>query len=257
MPLVAAAQDDAQQHAQAQLISATTGVGKLPVLDMGLDIALNDGFYTYWKMPGDNGLAPTFDWSGSTNVKDVAVSWPTPKRITLMDMNSFGYEQGVLFPLAVTPQEPGKAVTLKLKLTLMVCHDICIPQETTIERTFAEGDSVKSDSYTKIEEAKKRLPARDNTARLGIDTTVLGKDAVVVTAFAKQGFGENADLIIETPNSMLTAKPEITPPAAKGDKYVMKVKGPDKTDLTKELFGKTVQILLINGEDAVEKTVTF
>ena len=34
----------------------------------GVEITLADGWKTYWRMPGDAGVPPNFDWAGSTNV---------------------------------------------------------------------------------------------------------------------------------------------------------------------------------------------
>src|SRR5436309_13604570 len=39
----------------------------------GVEITLGEGWKTYWRMPGDAGVPPSFDWSGSTNVASVEV----------------------------------------------------------------------------------------------------------------------------------------------------------------------------------------
>ena len=42
----------------------------------GIEIRLDPHFKTYWRTPGDIGLPPSFDWSGSENVRSVEVRWP-------------------------------------------------------------------------------------------------------------------------------------------------------------------------------------
>ena len=37
----------------------------------GLKITLSPGWKTYWKQPGETGLVPHFDWTGSKNVSAV------------------------------------------------------------------------------------------------------------------------------------------------------------------------------------------
>ena len=37
----------------------------------GVEIALADGWKTYWRKPGDAGVPPAFDWAGSTNVATI------------------------------------------------------------------------------------------------------------------------------------------------------------------------------------------
>ena len=49
---------------QARLIAAGGGLA-------GFEIALAPGAITYWRDPGDSGLPPTLDFSGSENVASV------------------------------------------------------------------------------------------------------------------------------------------------------------------------------------------
>ena len=44
-----------------------------------LKIQLQPGWKTYWRAPGDGGIPPQFDWSGSKNIKGVQFHWPRPK----------------------------------------------------------------------------------------------------------------------------------------------------------------------------------
>ena len=45
----------------------------------GLTIRLAPGWKTYWRAPGDAGIPPSFNWSGSKNVADVRVQFPVPE----------------------------------------------------------------------------------------------------------------------------------------------------------------------------------
>lgn len=93
----------------------------------GLEIVLDGETKTYWRTPGDSGVPPSFDWSGSTNVAAVAVSWPAPMRFSDGNGFSIGYKTGVVLPLAVTPTDPARPVRLSLALDYAVCDQICIP----------------------------------------------------------------------------------------------------------------------------------
>ena len=44
-----------------------------------LQLDLAPGWKTYWRQPGDSGLAPRFDFSQSEGVQKVEVIYPTPK----------------------------------------------------------------------------------------------------------------------------------------------------------------------------------
>lgn len=255
--LPAYAQEDSQtEHMSAKFLSAYEGPGNLLTLDMGIDVVLEDGWYTYWRMPGDSGVAPSFDWTGSTNVKDVKVSWPTPKRFAAMDMYSFGYDKEILFPLTVTPERQGQPISLKLKLDTVICHEICIPATLTLSKTLDGKNASHTPEYSILKSARDHLPSIAKNKKLDMNTAVIGKDSVVVTAFSRDGF-EGADLIIDSKDSLLTSPPEIIVDEKDKQHAVLKIHAPQGMDLSKSLFGKKVTIVLIHGGDALEKEFTF
>src|SRR5436190_11112413 len=50
-------------------------------LRAGLEIALDSGWHTYWRSPGDSGIAPAIDFSGSRNLGPIDVAFPVPERL--------------------------------------------------------------------------------------------------------------------------------------------------------------------------------
>ena len=46
----------------------------------GILIELEPEWKTYWRVPGDAGIPPQFDWAGSVNMETIDVSFPTPSR---------------------------------------------------------------------------------------------------------------------------------------------------------------------------------
>ena len=91
-------------------------------------ITLNAGWKTYWRAPGDAGIPPRIDWTGSGNVNDVNLTWPTPEVFSQNGMRSIGYMQEVILPLQVEPKRNGKPLRLKAVMEIGVCRDICVPQ---------------------------------------------------------------------------------------------------------------------------------
>lgn len=238
-------------HASARFVTGKENVDKKPSTEAGLEITLEEGWYTYWRMPGDVGLAPKFDWTGSTNVKQVEVSWPVPSRFTVADMHSFGYGNHVVLPLIITPEDSAKPVALDLKLDIVVCHDICIPETLQVK-----GEDAVSDPKT-LKMAKDSLPQRENSDDIGLNAAVIGKESVVVTAYARGGFRKDADMIVETPTPIFTTPPQIFIDEKDPNKAVLKIPAPEGVDLSKELFGKEATILLLHGGKSIEKNFTF
>lgn len=233
------------------------GTGDLTEIPYVLEIMLTDQWYTYWRMAGDSGLPPTLDWSASENVKDVKFYWPAPRRFEQDGFNSFGYDGKVTFPVTIIPQTPGKAVNLRLTMNAVVCHEICVPQTLNIFHETPVGPPAESPYFDYIKETMAALPSRDGTDDLQLETAVAGKNALVVTASAKNGF-EDYDVFVEAPDLFLTAKPELQAAVGEGGKAVFKIAAPeDSGDLTEILFGKTVTVTLVNRGKAVEKEFTF
>src|SRR4051812_23154133 len=66
---------------QVRLISSGTDAGKL---QLGVQFKLAPDWKIYWRTPGDAGMAPSFDWHGSTNsdLSTPHIYWPVPTRFT-------------------------------------------------------------------------------------------------------------------------------------------------------------------------------
>jgi DsbC/DsbD-like thiol-disulfide interchange protein len=156
----ASAQDasnwDGQVHSAARLIAGAKSKNQdTPFLRAGIEIRLDPGWETYWRDPGDSGAPPTFDFSGSENVKSVNVLWPAPERFPDgAGGNSIGYRNSVILPLHVVPVEGAKQTALRLKLEYDVCSNICIPVESNLVLNLS-GDGVQN---VAIERAETRVP---------------------------------------------------------------------------------------------------
>jgi DsbC/DsbD-like thiol-disulfide interchange protein len=156
----ASAQDtsnwDGQTHSAARLIAGATSKNQdISFLRAGIEISLDPGWQTYWRDPGDSGAPPSFDFSGSENVKTVNVLWPAPERFPDgAGGNSIGYRDHVILPLHVVPAEAARPIALRLKLQYDVCANICIPVESNLALNL-HGDGGEN---TDIAQAELRVP---------------------------------------------------------------------------------------------------
>ena len=101
---------DSHSHGAARLVTATEATGSGSRLDIGLQLRLTPGWHTYWRQPGDAGIAPTVDWKGSENLAGAVIAWPAPQRLPpLAGLETVGYMDGVTLPIAATLAHPGGA----------------------------------------------------------------------------------------------------------------------------------------------------
>jgi DsbC/DsbD-like thiol-disulfide interchange protein len=102
-----------------------------------VELVLAQGWKTYWRSPGDAGIPPSFDWSGSKNVQSVRILWPAPTVFHTNGMQTIGYHDQLVLPVEVTPQDPSLPVRLSLRLDLGVCDQICLPASVTLGADLA------------------------------------------------------------------------------------------------------------------------
>jgi DsbC/DsbD-like thiol-disulfide interchange protein len=168
-PALAYAQDasawDKQRNSEARLIAGArvdvAGKAGLPYLRAGLELQLDPGWKTYWRYPGDSGIPPTFDFSGSANVKSVTVEWPAPQRFPDgAGGNSIGYVGDVILPLRVFQVDPAKPTVLRLKLGYDVCANMCVPADANLELALSGNGAADA----AIKSAQQRVPVRIDTA---------------------------------------------------------------------------------------------
>lgn len=158
---------DVSLASRMRLISAQTGTLPLAgetALGAGIEITLDDGWKTYWRNPGDTGIAPMFDFSRSVNVASVDVAYPMPQRFDLPGDISFGYKTRVVFPLAVTPQVPGLPVKLVADIVYGACEELCIPVEATTQLELATANAGTTAFAADIARWRGRVPAPHDAA---------------------------------------------------------------------------------------------
>ncbi|MGB5950055.1 MAG: protein-disulfide reductase DsbD domain-containing protein [Parvibaculum sp.] len=148
-----------------RLVAAETGHAGQPFL-AGIEMRLADGWKTYWRRPGDSGIAPRFDWSKSENVGAVEIGWPAPQRFDVPGDITFGYEHEVVWPLLVTPKDAAKPVTLALSMSYGVCREVCLPGEAGLWLTLPAASKPRpSAEGERIRAALRRVPVVEAAAK--------------------------------------------------------------------------------------------
>lgn len=187
----------------ARLIAAgTAGQGAELRHLIGLEIRLDERTKTYWRTPGDSGVPPHFDWSGSTNLADVAVSWPAPLRFADGGGFSIGYKRSVVLPLVARPRVPEQPVRLGLKLGYAVCDEMCIPAKAELALTSRPGAAADPALVALRDSFLARVP-RPEVPGLSLAVESLedtGRHPVVVFLARLSDASAPADLFVEGPD---------------------------------------------------------
>ncbi|HZC58184.1 MAG TPA: protein-disulfide reductase DsbD domain-containing protein [Xanthobacteraceae bacterium] len=255
---------DAQNHTAARLIAGSQLAGSATkILRAGVEIKLDSGWKTYWRDPGDSGVPPKLDFSGSDNVKSVTVLWPAPERFPDgAGGNSIGYLDHVILPLRITPQNAAKQSSLQLKLGYDICGNMCVPVESELKLSL-NGDGAEEMA---IEKAEIRVPRRvalgEGNAAKGSDGKSLAilavhrepgdaHDRVVVEVAAPAGVP--VDLFVEGP----TPDWSLPLPELKGGNGATRQFSFDLDGLPPDAHaqGATLTFTAVSGDDAIEVPV--
>jgi DsbC/DsbD-like thiol-disulfide interchange protein len=185
-------------HAAFRLIAGNNKQGDA-VLRAGIEIKLEPGWKTYWRYPGDSGVPPHFDFSNSENLGSIKVHYPAPHLFTDDAGNSLGYKDGVTFPLSVTPKQPGKPVTLHVKLDYAICEKLCVPAEGSADLQLAPGASPQEAA---LAAAEARVPKPSSAAQSGLTVRRVNNAAKpLVMVDLKAPAGKPVQLFVEGPTA--------------------------------------------------------
>lgn len=173
-----------------------------------LRMELKPGWKTYWRIPGDSGVPPTFDWTGSENLANAATSWEVPKVFETYGDRTIGYEGRMIVPLTLTPVDPEKPIRVRLNFTYGVCKDICIPAGETFAIDIEPG--APADGAYFIDKAMSRRlgPAEPGAVEIvACDVTGTG-DARVFEATLKfaSSFSAPPTILVEGPEGVTFGK---------------------------------------------------
>ena len=212
----------------------------------GFEIALSPGAITYWRDPGDAGLPPTLDFSGSDNVASVEPEFPAPKRIQEADGGeAFGYDRSVVLPLRVKPRDPAKPATLKLNADFAVCEKVCLPAKAHLELTLpsAPGSPLAGAIEAALATVPRAVPPKDFGA-----FQALGADSWRLCAAHEDG--PPRDLFIEAPEGWWM---KVAPADAAGGRDCFTLTIGDKPK--DAAFPVALRLTLTGGAGALETTV--
>jgi DsbC/DsbD-like thiol-disulfide interchange protein len=175
-------------------------------IDGGVEIQLEPGWHTYWRVPGDAGVPPQFDFSGSRNVAGIEVHYPVPERYDDGQSVSVVYTDRVVFPLTIHPEDPAKPVDISLGLFYGACAEVCIPVKAEANASLAPGRKSDPLARVAIAEFKTRLPqAQSDDFRI----TSVKRDGDALTIKANVPESGAADLFAEGPADWFIGQPEV------------------------------------------------
>jgi len=175
---------------------------------LGLEVNLLPKWKIYWKNPGDAGLPPEISWKNASNVDSVSLLYPMPKRFIFFDIQTFGYENEVVFPLEIKLIDKEKKLSGFLDLNAQICSEICVPITQKFDLNKLNFIKEDTTSFKKIINYKNKIPKRVTKEQLDLVSINIHKE-VVSLKFKNYAISSINDVIIEDENGFINYKPEI------------------------------------------------
>ncbi|WP_434638859.1 protein-disulfide reductase DsbD family protein [Klebsiella sp. I138] len=229
------------QHASVRLRAQNEDGGATRLL---LDVALEKGWKTYWRSPGEGGIAPAITWKTPL---DVNWHWPTPQRFDVAGISTQGYHGNVSFPLDIRGQVPQ---TLSGVLTLSTCSNVCILTDYpfSLDMTSPAEDGFAYD-FTR---ALGTLPRSDGlTSRL---SSAYSSGKLTVTAVREAGW-QQPSLFIDSMENVDFGKPTFS---LNGNTLVAQIPVTDSWgEAAPNLSGKRLSLVLADDGLAQESALNI
>jgi thiol:disulfide interchange protein/DsbC/DsbD-like thiol-disulfide interchange protein len=127
----------------------------------GIRMKMQPGWHTYWRNPGDAGIATSVKWTLPPGVTAGEIQWPVPEKLITAPLTSYEYSDEVilLVPLKIAAGTAAGPLELKAGVKWQECSDLCVLGQTEITASLAVGPELKpSDDAAVINLAATKLP---------------------------------------------------------------------------------------------------
>ena len=234
----------------------STGVNRA-----GVQVQLEEGWWTYWRAPGSSGIPPRFDWSGSKNLADAPeLAWPVPIRAMAYGESLNLYRNEIVFPIEFRAVDPTKPVTLHLKLTYGVCKNMCVP--ATAEHEIAIAPAKRQP--IRVSESNVRLISAYSVRQPSTDPISTGLEIKEVWESQKggqvrlgvriTGLQPNRKPLVLVEGPAIFQAAEVTPKLMADTKQSTLIVTLGRSSDISRLSGKRIRITVIEGKRALEQT---
>jgi thiol:disulfide interchange protein DsbD len=150
---------------RARLVAENTGFQSGKTNWLAVQLTMKPGWHTYWRNPGDSGLATSVKWTLPRGVSAEPIVWPQPDRFIARTIVGFGYSGQVALLTGVKVPPTLASGTLKIDgvVSWLACASVCIPgsEKLTIALPVS-GAAPKPDARNTalFAQTRQRVPQR-------------------------------------------------------------------------------------------------
>lgn len=221
-----------------------------------LEVKLDTDWKTYWRSPGEGGVAPSINWETSSNISHVDWQWPLPKRYEFLGVETLGYKHDVIFPLSIHVKDMTKPVFLSGKLTMSSCTSICVLTDYELSFDFIPSKLLPStEAMFLYNKGESQVPKTSPAVTLKAVSYNKAEKKVTVVATNSTGW-QQPDVIIDGDTQAVKDTSFLKPTTTiKGDTLYTTLPVTSWFG-TPKLVGQPLHVTIGDHDIAVEMTAT-
>ncbi len=143
--------DNIKNHSNFEIITNLSSIRPGDKLELLIKQEIEDGWYSFWKNPGENGTATRFDFFGPEGFEFGEVKFPIAKIINNDGIVNYGYEGVNYYKIDVKVPENIEFdnVTLSIDIESFLCNEICISEygEYDVTIDIKEGKKINQEIF--------------------------------------------------------------------------------------------------------------
>jgi DsbC/DsbD-like thiol-disulfide interchange protein len=131
-----------------RLVAGVERAARQGPIALGLEFVTEKDWHVYWKNPGDAGFPMAVE-SRDPALLEPRASYPAPHRFELPgDLQAFGYDGAVVYPLTATlaAGAAGERKRLVLGVDFLTCKIECVPYRDVVELDLPLADHAQPDA---------------------------------------------------------------------------------------------------------------
>lgn len=226
------AQAQEKRHVDIRLVPELSRIEPSQTMYVAIEQTIAPGWHTYWMNPGDSGEAPDMRWTLPEGFEAGSAKWPIPEKIIIGGLGNYGYTGTAILLQEITAPEnlPEGPLTLKADIDILVCAEICIPEQSTAETVLNDAGQPPQDNAAYIDDAFNLLPATlewDSYYSEDSDGNFITKIAAEQPAFV-EALGAGTDFYLAMKDWGVIDNAAPTYPQASADYIVIRHKRGDR-----------------------------
>lgn len=209
-----------------------------------LTVELQSGWKTYWRSPGEGGVAPEITWKKGETARWY---WPVPSRFEISGLTTQGYQKKVVIPMVISANAGD---VLDGMLTLSTCSNVCLLTDYPLHLDFNQPDD--PDFEAAFAQAMRAIPA-DSGISDDLSAHLAGSNLVITGSTA--GEWRDAQIYFDPlEGGIIPGEPAIK---SSGNSLVVTTPVTDEWgEKPASLAGKTLSFVLTNDGKAQQTTLT-